>query len=650
MNLDSKTLLNFRPSRDIQPINGNEFDGPNIDNKCNPVTCRLIIFFTDNLMPFFMNNIIDIGSQIKPRLRLIPVAAAKPTTGPLDPIAAKPTTGPLDPIAAKPTTGPLDPIAAKPTTGPLDPIAAKPTTGPLDPIAAKPTTGPLDPVTAKPTTGPLDPVTAKPTTGPLDPVTAKPTTGPLDPITAKPTTGPLDPVGGAKPTTGPLDPVAAGVAEPEPVSKKYMIVICDYTHEKEGMNIMDLTKGERLEFIKQDAPGGWIYGKRGEKYGWVHPSCVMIEPTADEKNKIIILTFTCMFNFIFYHLYQLYSEKEQAWVIQQINTILIKLPHGYHDMFEKCICISFKNLEVKMRESETFKYCNFIIKITDSKHQVKLLDEFKKVMKRCLPFWKIKDPIDDGTINQETNINMRSSTYINNKYIFLQPISINVSLINYIPKKSNYMKDFIEKYLYVKMNKLFQMLFSNNSFAEIYQEISIQIKSKVVPTEDIKLSLFHFLLFLIFLKVKYPEIDKKINFYPETYDEYYTLFSNISQNTIDEICNNCESFKLPREKMYSSLIPLGPKKIYLDPPKFLLPIESPLHINIIDNSTFIEGILNPTKGGSLPIPINIKNAHDNVNLPQIKPSTNYDLKVKKHKKTIKQKLLKKSKKTIRNMK
>lgn len=614
MNLDFETLFTAQPLHDNLSIDGKLYDGPDIDDKCNPVTCRLIIFFTDNLMPFFMNNIIEIESPIETG------SLGKPTTSPLEAAAA----------ASEP-----EPRGTAKKFGIMNRDFTPEGHRSEEMLLVKKDTK-IEIVGKQDENWTIAKQDDKTGLVPTEYVTE----------TAE---------RGAEPgEAGELGAAELGAAgEPEEEPKKYMIVTRNYTHSGEG-NAMNLIKDERIGFIKQEHSGDWIRGKRGEEYGWVHPNYVAIEPTADENNKIIIFTFTCMFNFIFYHLYRRYSENEKKWVTQQINTILYRLPNEYHALFNRCICIDFENSQVK----PDTKLCNFLITITHySNPQVKLLDEFIKVMKRCLPFWKIEDASDDRLLNQETKIDLHSSIYYindNKKYILLQPISINTSYINYIPKKSNYMKSFIKRY--VDINNLSAEIKSGKTFAEIYNTTSEEMRREPEETKekDIKISLLHFLLFLIFLRAKYPEVNKKIKFYPETYDEYYTLFSNISQNTIDQICNICESLNRPLYISQSSLPPLR-KRVYLNPPKFLLPIDSDFIIPIASNLSVINESLYPikTKGGSLAIPINIKNsnslhiknAHDNVNLSQIKPSAICDLKVKKHKKTIKKKLLKNQKKT-----
>ena len=253
---------------------------------------------------------------------------------------------------------------------------------------------------------------------------------------------------------------------------------------------------------------------------------IIISKTSGEAP--LTVTFNLIFNFIFYHIFNEYSENEKKWVIQQINTILNKLPEKYHDIFKKSICI---NLETTPFEVKEFSELNFVVVLDKTDvEQNKIIEELKRVMKRCLPFWKIETgrifPCDFQP--SDTNYKIVSSFYFNTSTdsgLFLVPIQVNIKS----PEPMNEKLAYDLFYSLINFENLKSINTDTQNFMELFQS------QRLIREESKSKSNTSFIILLICLKIKYPEINKKIHFYPETYDEMYTLFSNISQRTIDEI-------------------------------------------------------------------------------------------------------------------
>jgi hypothetical protein len=262
--------------------------------------------------------------------------------------------------------------------------------------------------------------------------------------------------------------------------------------------------------------------------------------TFEGETNMFNATFSTIFNFIFYHTFDEYSENEKKWVIQQINIILSKLPQKYHAIFKQYICI---NLDATPFEVKRLKGGDFGVKLhKDSVHQTKLIEEFKKVMKRCLPFWKIVDNKDsincDAKPINPTEWNIFSSQTQNN-FLYLIPIKL-------IPSGIPIKKEIAEVIFYTignfsKIESVIMQKTSTATFLQIFQDPTSILFPKKKNNErdpDEEMPEMIFMKLLIILKIKYQEIGKKIQFYPETYDEMYTLFSYIPQTTIDQILDD----------------------------------------------------------------------------------------------------------------
>jgi hypothetical protein len=140
----------------------------------------------------------------------------------------------------------------------------------------------------------------------------------------------------------------------------------------------------------------------------------------------VILNFTAVFNFIFYLIFDNYEYNEKKWIVQQINTLLKGLSTQENiDFLKKNICISF---EEEPHVKITDKNCNFIMQISEEESSPyyvdnMLLEELKKVLKRCLSFWKIDNltyQLDDAN---KVDINNTYKIDADNK-IYFSPICL----------------------------------------------------------------------------------------------------------------------------------------------------------------------------------------------------------------------------------
>ena len=116
-------------------------------------------------------------------------------------------------------------------------------------------------------------------------------------------------------------------------------------------------------------------------------------PKYVEQHINVINNFTAIFNFIFYLIFDKYGYNEKKWIVQQINSILKGLKNVSKDYLKEQICISFEkhprvkglcNLTMKISKEANYKLENSPYYDDDV-----LLEELKKVLNRCLTFWKI---------------------------------------------------------------------------------------------------------------------------------------------------------------------------------------------------------------------------------------------------------------------
>ena len=262
-----------------------------------------------------------------------------------------------------------------------------------------------------------------------------------------------------------------------------------------------------------------------------------------------------VFNFIFFLIFDKYDYNEKKWIVQQINTLLKGLIRANIDYFKKNICISFEeNPRVKVDDFD----CNFIMKIStgdvynseNSPYYVDdvLLEELKKVLKRCLSFWKIDDYENPG---YTVAIGDTDYTYEimgkNYNTICFSPFIVPPNQIQLFP---------IDKYI---GNMIFSMFSDYNTLMMVMQEknpsnVNEQLSALFSQIETIKqytemvvnhidanlspdviISINKFIVCsYVFIILQSCKIFPKNKKYPETYDEIFTMFSNINTIMIND--------------------------------------------------------------------------------------------------------------------
>jgi hypothetical protein len=265
----------------------------------------------------------------------------------------------------------------------------------------------------------------------------------------------------------------------------------------------------------------------------------------------VILNFTAVFNFIFYLIFDKYEYNEKKWIVQQINTLLKGLSTQKNiDFFKQNICISFEEQPIV---KITDKNCNFIMQISEEESNPYyvddvLLEELKKVLKRCLPFWKIgrydKAEALKG-IDYTYKIGVNETKY---SEIHFSPICLDTpNQIQLFPIQkdigntifrifSNYDTLFAmtkpSKTVLAKINSLL----SRKTEIEAYtQTVISSIKELKLTPHDIELINKFLVCSYVFIILQIFNIFPKNKKYPETYDEIFTMFSNIDSTKIATI-------------------------------------------------------------------------------------------------------------------
>jgi hypothetical protein len=253
-------------------------------------------------------------------------------------------------------------------------------------------------------------------------------------------------------------------------------------------------------------------------------------------NIIIIFTFTCIFNFIFLHLFEEYSENEKKWVLQQINTILNRLPKNYHDDFKQYICIDLKESQVK----SDLNKCNFRIPKVNYDPQIKLFDDFKKVMNYCLPFWYIYKSGQPSKCPDVLN------SYDMDDYILLTPIKV---IQCAPPLRSNFAKIlYMSLYELIRnsdidkgidnfdLNRFNLYIDTDNLYYKALKRLNLQNPKKEKLIYFLKIFKKLTILWLTINTEEFqPDSQPSKNFiYPETYDQMYSLF-NINIESLNDI-------------------------------------------------------------------------------------------------------------------
>lgn len=263
----------------------------------------------------------------------------------------------------------------------------------------------------------------------------------------------------------------------------------------------------------------------------------IISKDAAQINKVI-LNFTAIFNFIFFLIFDEYEYNEKKWIVQQINTLLKGLNPSDIDYFKLNICISFEEQpHVKKNEK-----CNFIMELIKEEDEL-LLKELGKVLRRCLPFWSIAH--DDHELTEgnqyysstfyksDTKINFLPINVDPNKNMFI-PIKkdIGILIFNNFSDPKNTLKTVMLKKKPSEVNAQLKTLFSEIKNIEGYTTAQLaHIKPNETP-HNIQLINKFMICFYIFIILQSCGIFPKNKKYPETYDEIFTMFSNININTI----------------------------------------------------------------------------------------------------------------------
>ena len=271
----------------------------------------------------------------------------------------------------------------------------------------------------------------------------------------------------------------------------------------------------------------------------------------------VILNFTAVFNFIFFLIFDKYEYNEKKWIVQQINSLLKGLIQENIDYFKKNICISFdEQPRVKKNDFD----CNFIMQIStgdnynskNSPYYVDdvLLEELKKVLKRCLSFWEIDDYENPGyavaigdtdytyEITDENYNKICFSPFIvpPPKQIQLFPIEkdIGIMVFNMFSHYDTLMILMQEKDP-SKVNEQLRGLFSQIETINQHTDMVDNFIGLNLSLDNIELINKFILCSYVFIILQSCKIFPKNKKYPETYDEIFTMFSNIDTKMINTV-------------------------------------------------------------------------------------------------------------------
>jgi hypothetical protein len=291
----------------------------------------------------------------------------------------------------------------------------------------------------------------------------------------------------------------------------------------------------------------------------------------DKYASITIKTFSVVFNFIFYLIFDKFDFNEKKWIAQQINTIEKLINESDINYFKKNICINFEELRVKNVIDNNFSFSisnkeKYLNKSSKYYTNDVLLEELKKVLDRCLTFWKIiNENKDESQLIQSLiseGAQHKFSTYFDsanreNRSIMLSPIMVNPDKIKLFPIKEydgtiifNIFSDIEElKFLFGNESDMRYPGSSDlgdditNFFTEItFKKISERINQQLIdmkapsPTNTVADLLAKIIFcFYTFIMLQLNYVFPKNKKYPETYDEIFTMFSNNTKYNIDTI-------------------------------------------------------------------------------------------------------------------
>ena len=280
----------------------------------------------------------------------------------------------------------------------------------------------------------------------------------------------------------------------------------------------------------------------------------------------VIMNFTAVFNFIFYLIFDKYTNpNEKKWIKQQIDTLFKGLNkellrNTIMPAFTDHICISLDDLTTVVKATTN---CNFIMKISkeattnseDSPYYNDdvLLEELKEVLNRCLTFWEILPQEQANKIQSTKQIittykNSTNPDYdeihfvpfivIPNKTI-LFPIKEDIGIIIFnLFSNIEELRPLIDESAETEeSNVVTKILSVYKLIRSIIDRINGVIQStmpiKMKPADIVSIRKFIFCSY-IFIALQSSNIFPKNKKYPETYDEMFTMFSDINEENFKE--------------------------------------------------------------------------------------------------------------------
>ena len=306
-------------------------------------------------------------------------------------------------------------------------------------------------------------------------------------------------------------------------------------------------------------------------------------------SQLIIQNFSAVFNFIFYLIFDKFNFNEKKWIVQQINKLFEKLSKKTDvDFFRTCICINFEKLVVKDTNNNFGMMIsikeNYLNESSKNYPSDVLLEELKKVLDRCLSFWKI---VNSESLKGEKFIDFLTTSFSldnekENEFIMFSPIRVFPNQIQLFPIKEDI--GTIIFYLFADWKELMYFyaqgllsgtaaidiqipdLFNKITFDKIYKRIGEKLTKypKIINNHSL-LTKFIFCSY-IFIALQCFELFPKDKKYPETYDEIFTMFSNNKdKDGIDKIKEeiykpNPSYPSYPINKsLYNFFVPVGGK-------------------------------------------------------------------------------------------
>lgn len=307
---------------------------------------------------------------------------------------------------------------------------------------------------------------------------------------------------------------------------------------------------------------------------------------SDKITRKIISNFTAVFNFIFYLIFDKYEYNEKNWIVQQINTILKGLKQENIEFFKQDICISFEKVPLV----KDIKNCNFIMKINSDDTYLNnnflnnnfyyvddmLLEELKKVLNRCLSFWEIHVKVAGV---EDMDYTYRIDDDLTYDEIHFSPIIVLPDKIQIFPINKD--TGTILFYLFSDYKALNYMISEdskldvNKKIAEIFKNSASIVKQINDRLNQIGITINHNAIDLIkkfiscsyiFLALQNYNVFPKNKKYPETYDEIFTMFSNNKdKDKITAIKNMIYTTPI-NQSYYDFFVPAVGMKKALSPP------------------------------------------------------------------------------------